>query len=87
MPVSIGGGIALSAYSAAVFMHNELLKAIDQTVTGDYSYLERVIGIIESWARSPNQEERIAYRVFMRAYGKTYRHALAILKGLGHKPR
>ena len=75
-PVSIGGnGIALDAYSAAVYMHNELLKAIDQAVTGDYTYLERVISIIESWKNSPNPEERKAYRIFMKTYKKTYMRA------------
>ena len=85
-PVSIGGNaVAFSATSAAVYMHNELLKAVDQAITGDYSYLERVVGIIESWKNSPNPEERKAYRIFMRAYKKTYEQAREILLRRGRK--
>ena len=79
--VNIGGWVAYGALNAAVaiasMLTNELVNA---DATGDYSGVSKLISIIESWANSPNEEERKAYKIFMKHYKKLYKKALEKLQ-------
>lgn len=79
--VNIGDGvIAFSALSAVVNMSDRLRRAIDNAVvTGDYSLLEWLVGVIESWANG-NEEERRAYKLFMGRYKSLYKRAKRLLE-------
>ena len=78
--IRIGPGlIALNAVGAAASVYDLLRMAYNSArVTGnpeDLRQVKELINIIESWRDSPNEEERRAYKIFMRNYKKLYKEA------------
>ena len=53
----------------------------DAVVTGNHSVVEVLVTIIDSWAGSPNPEEREAYRIFtsINPYKRLYKKAKRLL--------
>ena len=89
--VSLGPGlIALSPEGAAASAYDLLYLAfVNTVVTGDERSAREVVElvrIIEGWRCSTNPDERRAYKIFMRSYGRYYRKVRKWLaqSGLGN---